>query len=705
MTEQSELYAGLVIADAHRAIFTTSRDLASQTLGEIIPQVMAEYPQAVAIDHDGDQLTYGQFAAVLDEQLTQLQQAGIGRGDRVGIFVPSGSFQVYVAILAVVLAGATYVPVDMEDGHDYAHTVWEATQVTAVYQPDLTLSIRSPGPITADARAPMPDDEVCLLAAGDKEALRLTPITHAGLAAIIEGQAVSHLRGHPLGPGDRIMTRLSVASLPAVKEMWLAWRTGATLVPAPCEVATSAEKLPAWISQQAITTAAVVPSMAHGWPHSAVEQVRLLILIGQDIPAEDVERLCQPGREIWTGFPQTFTAARLYDGLQPTTDVDSVGLPIPGMHLAVVGADDEPVAWGMIGEVVVAGPALPPHLAMARKAGELESLPSLGWEQAYRTGVQVRAERTGLILAQEDNAHSHPAATTHEEKQEKTRPVLQVPLIQIDAFAEDYFQGNPAAVMHLPEWLPDEVLQQVARENNLSETAFVVDTLPTGIQAPEPGDPSYHLRWFTPAVEVDLCGHATLAAASYLFDDVHPEATTLQFHTRSGWLFVTRSGDGRYTMDLPSEVSVPVEIDPEIAQALGAPVSEAFQATDLIYLVEDPQTVIDLAPDLSFLAQLPVRGIIVTAPDTGTEYDFVSRWFGAQAGISEDPVTGSAHCQLAPLWAKRLGKQDMVARQVSARGGTVHIYHVGQRTLLTGRCVRFMEATATVPREDIGARH
>lgn len=697
MTEHSDLYAGLVIADGRRAIFTTDEDAGPSTLVEIIHQAMARYPQAVAIDQDGDQLTYGQFATVLDEQLTQLREAGVGRGDRVGIFASSGGLQVYVAILAVVIAGAAYVPVDVDDGHDYAESVWEAANVKAVYERDLILKVRGSVPAVADASSPTPDDEVCVLVTGDKGWLRLTPITHAALAAIIEGQSRSHLRERPLGPGDRIMAPRSVASLPAVKEMWVAWRAGAALVPAPRAIASAPEKLSAWINRQAITVAAVIPGMAHAWPASAIEHVRLLILIGQDLPPENLKRLCRPGREIWTGYSQTFTAARLYDGMQPTTGPDSVGLPIPGMNLAVLDADDEPVAWGMVGEVVVAGPALPPHLHMARKAVQLESIPSLGWDHAFRTGVRVRAEPTGLTLAPEDPASSHPAPTSGEEDRDKVRPVLQVPLVQIDAFAEDHFEGNPAAVMHLPEWVSDEVLQQAARENNLSETAFVVDTLPTGVHAPEPGYPAYHLRWFTPAVEVDLCGHATMAAASYLFDDVHPEATEAHFYTRSGWLSVTRSQDDRYTMDFPSEVPAPVDVDPEIAQAIGAPVTEAFQATDLIYLLDDHQAVVELAPDLRFLAQLPVRGIIVAAPGAGTEYDFVSRWFGAQAGVAEDPVTGSAHSQLAPLWAERLGKRDMVARQVSARGGTVHLHHAGERTLLTGRCVRFLEGTALLP--------
>jgi PhzF family phenazine biosynthesis protein len=293
---------------------------------------------------------------------------------------------------------------------------------------------------------------------------------------------------------------------------------------------------------------------------------------------------------------------------------------------------------------------------------------------------------------------SQPVPTTSGETEEPRHNFVKVPLVQIDAFADALFEGNPAAVMPLPEWLPDTVLQQAATENNLSETAFLVKDLPAGIQAPNPAHPSYHLRWFTPAVEVDLCGHATMAAASYLFDDEHPEAKELQFYTRSGWLSVTRSTDGQYTMDFPSEVPVPVAIDPDIAKALGVPVTEALQATDLIYMVEDAQTVIGLSPDLSALAALPVRGTIVTAPGTGTEYDVVSRWFGAEAGVSEDPVTGSAHCQLAPLWSERLGKNEMLARQASARGGTVRINFEGERTLLTGRCVRFMEGTAFLPR-------
>lgn len=273
---------------------------------------------------------------------------------------------------------------------------------------------------------------------------------------------------------------------------------------------------------------------------------------------------------------------------------------------------------------------------------------------------------------------------------------MKIPLVQVDAFAETLFEGNPAAVMPLEDWLPDATLQQIALENNLSETAFLVAHDPANAPVPDSDVPAYDLRWFTPATEVDLCGHATLGASSYLFDDVHTESDSLQFSTRSGWLTVTRSPDGLLTMDFPAETPTAVEIDPSIARALGVEVREAHRATDLLYTVDNPETIRNLDPDLTFLATLPVRGIAVTAAGDGTEFDFVSRWFGAEAGVPEDPVTGSAHCQLAPLWAERLGTHEMTARQMSARGGTVEISLQEDRVLLSGRCVRYLEGTVTL---------
>lgn len=277
---------------------------------------------------------------------------------------------------------------------------------------------------------------------------------------------------------------------------------------------------------------------------------------------------------------------------------------------------------------------------------------------------------------------------------------MQVPLIQIDAFADALFEGNPAAVVPLERWIDDRTLQRVALENNLSETAFIVSTLPEEADQQTADVPAYHLRWFTPAMEVDLCGHATLATASYLFESIHPDVDQLQFWTRSGWLTVDRHERG-YTMDFPSEPLRAAEIQPALVAALGVPVIQAFRATDLVFVVEDAATVEGLMPDLGVLGALPVRGVVVTAPGGGTGYDFVSRWFGALAGVAEDPVTGSAHSQIAPFWAERLGKNTLRARQLSARGGTVLCEVSNSRVSLTGTCVRYLEGRIQLPATDM----
>ncbi|MEO3926534.1 PhzF family phenazine biosynthesis protein [Micromonosporaceae bacterium B7E4] len=279
---------------------------------------------------------------------------------------------------------------------------------------------------------------------------------------------------------------------------------------------------------------------------------------------------------------------------------------------------------------------------------------------------------------------------------------MRLRLIQIDAFADRVFQGNPAAVMPLPGWLPDAVLQALAEENNLSETAFYTAELPADAAPPPGGDPAYHLRWFTPTVEVDLCGHATLATAGQLFDDVHPDTRRLLFWTRSGWLPVSRADrDGELELDFPAgrlrAVPDGDEVSAAAVAALGIEPEHRFQDSDLVYVVRDAAEVRAVEADFSTLARLPVRGAIVTAPaDTGG-VDFVSRWFGAGAGAFEDPVTGSAHSQIAPYWAERLGRAALTARQLSARGGTVHCVVDGDRVRLRGSYRRYLDGIVTLP--------
>lgn len=255
---------------------------------------------------------------------------------------------------------------------------------------------------------------------------------------------------------------------------------------------------------------------------------------------------------------------------------------------------------------------------------------------------------------------------------------MKIRQFQVDAFATRVFEGNPAAVCPLDRWLDDGVLQAIAAENNLSETAFFVPT-----------EKGFHLRWFTPVSEVDLCGHATLAAAHVLFDHLGYAGGAIRFETRSGDLTV-RKREARLEMNFPACPPAPCEAPASLVQALGRHPVEVLAADDYLAVFEDEAAVRALRPDMGLLSRLGRRGVIVTAP--GGDADFVSRFFAPRIGIPEDPVTGSAHCELAPYWAKRLGKNVLAARQVSPRGGRVDCEIAGDRVLLAGSAVTFMEA-------------
>lgn len=383
------------------AIFGSGEQSAPRTLTDIARTTMARHPDAVAVDCADAQLTYAEFSLILDEQVSRLHLHGVGRGDTVGIRVPSGTLQLYVAALAVAFAGATSVPVDLEAPEGYAQAVWEAAGVRVVYGPDLGLTAMHAVTGEADTSGPEPEDDAWIMFSGPADALQPMATTHRSAAAVADAQAIAYLRDAPVGPGDRVMTRNTIASPPSAKEMWLSWRRGATLVPVSDEVADSPETLPAWVLEQRITVAAVAPSVAATWPRQVLDQLRLLILVGQDTGWEVLEQLHRPGLEIWTGYRSTWTAARLYDGLTLTSPRESVGGPIPGMRLTVVDAAGEPVPWGGTGEVVTTGPLLDRHLDPATDAALYPPLPSLGWERARHTGVLVRAERDRLIPVDE----------------------------------------------------------------------------------------------------------------------------------------------------------------------------------------------------------------------------------------------------------------------------------------------------------------
>jgi PhzF family phenazine biosynthesis protein len=262
---------------------------------------------------------------------------------------------------------------------------------------------------------------------------------------------------------------------------------------------------------------------------------------------------------------------------------------------------------------------------------------------------------------------------------------MHVPLFQLDAFTRRRFAGNPAAVIVLERFLDEALLQKIAAENNLSETAFLVAD----------GD-DYRVRWFTPTVEVPLCGHATLASAAVVMERISPGRTRVVFHSASGPLTVRRTAAG-YAMDFPARQSLPVAAPPPLIAALGAtPLEVLADRHNYLARLESARHVRELAPDLAAIAKLDRSGAIVTAAGDGNGFDFVSRYFAPAKGIPEDPVTGGAHCALAPYWASVLGKTELRAVQASARGGELVCRVLGDRVELEGSCIFYLEGRAEI---------
>lgn len=253
----------------------------------------------------------------------------------------------------------------------------------------------------------------------------------------------------------------------------------------------------------------------------------------------------------------------------------------------------------------------------------------------------------------------------------------------VDAFTNEIFKGNPAAVCVLEEWLPDQLLQAITKENNLSETAFAV----------KDGN-HYHLRWFTPGGEIDLCGHATLATAFVLANFYEPEKTSYTFETLSGQLIVNRKEE-MYEMDFPAYELESVIITDELVETLGFRPIEAYIARDLVCVVDDEEFVRNYEPDLSKIAELD--GLLLHISAKGENYDCVSRSFAPKLNVAEDPVCGSGHCHIAPLWAEKLGKNELVAFQASERTGILYCQMLGDRVLLKGEAALFSSCELNIP--------
>lgn len=257
-----------------------------------------------------------------------------------------------------------------------------------------------------------------------------------------------------------------------------------------------------------------------------------------------------------------------------------------------------------------------------------------------------------------------------------------LPIFQVDAFAERVFCGNPAAVVILPEWLPDATLLGIAQENNYAETAFVISR-----------DGAFDLRWFTPELEMDLCGHATLASGYVVLEHGYASGDRAVFRSRAGELVVRREAR-LLVMDFPARPARPRRVDGAVSEALGAAPEELHEARDLLAVFRSQAEVEALRPDFAAIAKLDTFAVIATAP--GDSCDFVSRFFAPGAGVPEDPVTGSAHCTLVPYWSRRLGKPKLHARQVSKRGGQLWCEQLGDRVLIAGQVVEYLRGEISV---------
>ena len=260
---------------------------------------------------------------------------------------------------------------------------------------------------------------------------------------------------------------------------------------------------------------------------------------------------------------------------------------------------------------------------------------------------------------------------------------MQYTIYQVDAFTDEVFGGNPAAVVPLEDWLPCEVMQKIAMENNLSETAFFV-----------PSGNDYHIRWFTPVTEVNLCGHATLATSHVLFNHLNYRKKEIRFESKTGVLKVKKEGD-LIVLDFPTSPLKEIEFPENAEQAFGTkPVKCLKGREDIMFVFKSENDIQNLKPDFQYLKTLDARGIIATA--SSKKYDFISRFFAPIEGIDEDPVTGSAHTVLIPYWAVELGKTEMIAKQISFRGGTIYSKHIGKRVEIGGKAVTYLTGTMKI---------
>ncbi|UZN02127.1 Pls/PosA family non-ribosomal peptide synthetase [Cellulomonas sp. S1-8] len=373
-----------------------------RTLLDVLDATVAAHPDAPALDDGRTVLTYDELAVQVRDGAARLVAEGVERGDRVGVHIPSGTAELYTAILAVLAAGAAYVPVDVDDPEERARTVFaEAGVVWVLEEGDLAPDpAERPGPARATPPpAPEPQDDAWVIfTSGSTGVPKGVAVRHRSAAAFVDAEARLFLQGAPLGPGDRVLAGLSVAFDASCEEMWLAWRHGACLVPAPRALVRTGMDLGPWLVAQRISVISTVPTLAGLWSADQLDGIRLLIFGGEACPPELVARLATPGRELWNTYGPTeatvVACAALLDGVGPVR----IGHALDGWDLAVVGPDGVPVAEGGTGELVIGGVGLARYLDPALDTERFAPAPELGWDRAYRSGDLVRYEEAGLVF-------------------------------------------------------------------------------------------------------------------------------------------------------------------------------------------------------------------------------------------------------------------------------------------------------------------
>jgi amino acid adenylation domain-containing protein len=395
----ADLATARLQAESSGAVYSGAPAPPPRTLWQILEATAETFPRAAAIDDGRSVLDYLDLLEEARRAGDRLASVGIGAGDRVGICIASGTAELYLSILAVLSVGAAYVPVDADDPDERAELVWSRAGVCAIVSGAGQLTWREVRPTGAGARRPVPEDDAWIIfTSGTTGTPKGVAVAHRSAAALVDAEARLFLRGDPLGPGDRVLAGLSVAFDASCEEMWLAWRHGACLIPAPRSVVKTGPELVTWLAQRRVSVISTVPTLASLWPGGSPDGVRLLVLGGEVCPRALADRLAGHGAEVWNTYGPTEAtvvscAARLSGG-EPVR----IGLPLDGWRLAVVDpASGQPVSWGQVGELVIGGVGVASYLDPDRDAVDFRPLQALGWERAYHTGDLVRAGQAGLI--------------------------------------------------------------------------------------------------------------------------------------------------------------------------------------------------------------------------------------------------------------------------------------------------------------------